>query len=171
MAFYELDASLAQTTGPASLADDMTNTLLPAWSEVVTGSPRLIACTAPCTEDVMVKAVAAGDPNLGGAYSNTIRDGGFTSGTPAYFVHQSLYFRIKYYDHGLANGGAGSSNDDRPLLAHELVHTLGLGHCDTNAGMSVMCAAFSTASSELNFEGNHYWTPRPGDLQALGLLY
>jgi len=169
--FYELDSSLSQTTGAADLAADMKNTILPGWSSIVPGSPALFWCTAPCIENVLVMAVPPGDARLGGAFAVTVDDGGYTAGTPARYLHQTMYFQIKAYDHGCAAGCTGSSNDDRPLLGHEMGHTLGLGHCDTNQGVSVMCAARSTLTNELSFDGNHYWLPQAKDLQAFNAMY
>jgi hypothetical protein len=167
---YELDPSLGSTTGPANLAVDMESTILPAWNHVTPHSPLLAYCSAPCTEDVLVKAVAGSDPDLNYAGSVTVRDGGFTSGTPAQFLHQTIKVAISYYDHSCPQGCSGAHLDDRAVFGHETGHTIGLGHCDLN-NVSMMCAAQSTPTNPLDFNGTHFWAPRPTDLQAIAALY
>lgn len=167
---YELDSSLSTTTGTSDLIADMQTTILPAWSHVTTNSPFLGWCLAPCSEDVLVKAVPAGDPDLGGAFGVTVYDGGFTSGTPAQYLHQTMKIKNTFYDHSCPQGCTGTHPDDRPVIGHEMGHTLGLEHCDTS-NVSVMCAAQSTLATELDFTGPHYWAPRATDLKAFSAFY
>jgi hypothetical protein len=82
-----------------------------------------------------------------------------------------MYFEIKSYDHSSAAGCTGATSDDRVLLGHEMGHTVGIGHCDTNGGASVMCAARSTTTNESSFDGDHYSLPRTMDIRAFNALY
>ncbi len=169
--WYELDPSLNNTTGTADVTADIKNILLPAWSAVVTSTPTMSWCNPGCTEDVLVKAVAVGDPDLGGAFAVTVRDGGFTAGTPAFFLHQTLKIKLTSYSHPcgtLDDGCTSAAGDDRPVISHELAHTLGMGHCDMD--FRVMCHVKSTITNELA-EGTLYWTPRTMDTRALRALY
>ncbi len=170
--FYHLDSSLDLTTGVADLKLDMENTILPGWNNVAGVGPTLHYCTSGCVaEDVIVKAVPLGNTDLGTANSVTLYDGGFSPGTPAHYLHRTMLFKIKSYDHSCVPGCTGGSADDRILLGHEMGHTLGLEHCDTNGGASVMCAARSTTTDENVFDGTHYWLPRLWDVRAFASFY
>jgi hypothetical protein len=169
---YRIDTSV-----PTIISSDLVNMILPAFSQV-NGGPQLVICGGPCSEDVMVYAEPRGGPNIGLAGGMTYQTE--STGTPAYLIYQRVYYRNTYYangsnvawSHACSEGCTGDNNDDRPVVAHEIGHTVGLGHCDTNSGMSVMCAARSTsATQELDFNGNHYWHPRSADFQALGVMY
>jgi hypothetical protein len=168
---YELDASLNNTTGTADVMADIKTVLLPAWSAVVTHTPTLTWCSAGCAEHVLVKAAPVGDPDLGSNFAVTLRDGGFSAGTPAFFNHQTLIIRLTAYSHpcgSVDDGCTSAAGDDRPLISHEIGHTLGLGHCDMDFG--VMCHVKSTITNELA-EGTLYWTPRTRDTRALRAFY
>jgi hypothetical protein len=169
--WYELDPSLNNTTGTADVVADIKTILLPAWSASVGSTPTMSWCNPGCAEDVLIKAVAVGDPDLGSAYAVTVPDGGFTSGTPAFFVHQTIKIKLAAYSHTCGTVDDGCTNaagDDRPLISHEIAHTLGMGHCDMD--FRVMCHVKSTTTSELA-EGTMYWTPRTLDKRALRALY
>lgn len=167
--WYELDASLNNTPGAADLMADMKNVILPGWSGAG-DAPTLTWCGAGCADDVLVKVVPVGDPNLGNNLAVTLRDGGFTAGEPAFFNHQTILVRNMEFNHpcGAVDDGCNVGGDDRPLISHEVGHTLGLGHCDLD--YSVMCHVRSTLNSELA-EGTTYWTPQTRDLRAINALY
>jgi hypothetical protein len=170
---YELDASLATHGGSADLLADLKDVILPAWSQRTTRSPKLQWCNSGCAnEDVLVKLVPPGDPQLFGNLATTIADG-YSAGTPALFLHQTLRIMKTPFEHecGLTDNGCGGfpHNDDRPLISHEIGHTLGLGHCDID--FQVMCHVISTTSTELYFEGTSYWKPQTFDVRALQAFY
>jgi len=161
---------------PSVLANDLTSTVLPAFSQV-NGSPRLLTCGDPCTEDVTICAEPPNGPHIGRGVGVAYQT--WSGGPPAHFVSQTIYDRTAYSSgnpraHACSEGCSSDKNDDRPMLAHEIGHTVGLGHCDTNSGMSVMCAARSinaTDPGQLDFNGNHDWHPRSADIQAFGRMH
>jgi hypothetical protein len=168
---YELDTSLIAPPGPADLVADLKNTILPAWSDLTATSPGIFWCTAPCSEDVMLKVVPPTDPDIAGNVGVTVYDGGYSSGTPALFLHITVKYLNKNYDHGcgtLDDGCGPGTDDDRPVLSHEVGHTIGLGHCDLDSG--VMCHAKGSASNEVD-QGTLYWTPQKRDIWATKAYY
>ncbi len=168
---YELHPSLGSTPGSADLPSDIRDVLLPAWSQRMTRSPKLVSCVSPCSEEVLVMVAAAGDADLGGNYAVTVRHG-FSSGTPALFLDQTIKIKNQAYDHpcGASDDGCYgvTGNDDRILISHEIGHTLGLGHCDLNYG--VMCHTRPSPTSEIT-PGTAYWKPQKRELLALQAFY
>jgi hypothetical protein len=169
---YELDPSLSTHGGSADLVADLKNVILPGWSQRTPRSPRMQWCNPGCAnEDVLVKLVPAGDPALGGNLAVTVNDG-YTAGTPALFLHQTVKIKNTPFEHecGLTDNGCGGGphNDDRPLISHEIGHTLGLMHCDID--FQVMCHVISTIASEI-VDGTSYWTPQTFDVRALQAFY
>lgn len=170
--YYRIDPVSALTV----LADALTSTVPPASSQV-NGSPRLLTCGGPCTEDVTIYAEPPNGPHIGRGVGVTYQT--WSGGPPAHFVYQTIYYRTAYssgnpWAHACSEGCSGDKYDDRPMLAHEIGHTVGLGHCDTNSGMSVMCAARSinaTDPGQLDVNGNHDWHPRSADIQAFARMH
>ena len=145
----------------------MVNTILPAWSERTAHSPSILTCGAGCDEDVLVKLVGAADPDIQGNLGVTLITYAAT-GTPAKFVYMTEKYLDLVFNHncGDADDGCGPVGDSRPLLSHEIGHTIGLGHCDIDR--TVMCHATARAIpySEI-VDGTLFWTPQSRDVQAI----
>ncbi len=92
------------------------------------------------------------------------------AGTPATFQYLEVRIKDMSYSHpcGTVDDGCTVGGDDRPLISHELGHTVGLGHCDLNLG--AMCHTTSTTTNE-QAEGTMFWTPQPRDILAIKAIY
>ena len=166
---YGLDPSLANAQGTPDLIAHIRDVLLPAWSQEVPRSPILTSCNAPCGELVIVRLVPGTDPDLqGGPAATQILGNG---GDPEVLQSGFIKTKDKFFDHfcGAVDDGCFPANDDdRPLISHEIGHSLGLGHCDLDYG--AMCHVRSIYSNPIS-EGTMFWNPQTRDRMALQTIY
>lgn len=168
---YEIHSNV-DALASVDVDGDIRNVLLPAWSQRTTRSPKLVTCASPCDEDVLAIAVPEEDFDLAGRLAVTVRHG-YTAPTPAEFLKQTIKLNNTLdYDHscGVADDGcyAPPGIDDRPLISHEIGHSIGVHHCDMN--YQVMCSARPSPNDEID-EGTMYWKPQALDVRALLAFY
>jgi hypothetical protein len=136
------------------------------WNSAWVDSPLVIVCSSSCAEDVLIK----GSYGLGN-YGQTFIDAE-SGNVPHLADHALMEMPLEYtYDHscGTVDDGCASTGfDDRPILAHEFGHALGLMHCDLDAG--AMCRVTASGGDD-NAIGTLYWHPQYRDVWGLQAAY